>query len=94
MAEFDRLMNQTKYKETLKQYFVLAESVDYGLNYGYAAVRAYTAYRDLNFLALTEQAAAGTIDVKQFSLSPTCQGSTLTGGTYFVSHAFHPHLAI
>ncbi|KAK0216387.1 hypothetical protein IW262DRAFT_214172 [Armillaria fumosa] len=101
MAEFDRLTNQTKYKETLKQYFVLAESVSPDflnkINYGYAAVRAYTAYQDPNFLALAvtswtsakrytiskEQAAAGTIDVKQFSLSPTCQGSTLTGGTYF-----------
>ncbi|PBK61070.1 hypothetical protein ARMSODRAFT_965256 [Armillaria solidipes] len=110
MAEFDRLTNQTKYKQTLKQYFALAETVspeflnkmvDYGLNYGYAAARAYTAYQDPDFLALAvtswasarrytiskEQAALGTIDVKQFNLSTSCQGATLTGGTYVVSHA-------
>ncbi|KAK0433848.1 hypothetical protein EV421DRAFT_1993812 [Armillaria borealis] len=97
MAEFDRLTNQTKYKQTLKQYFDLAESIDYGLNYGYAAARAYTAYRDPDFLALAvtswtsarrytiskKQAVSGFTDVKQFNLSTSCQGATLTGGTYF-----------
>ncbi|KAK0237327.1 hypothetical protein EDD85DRAFT_1008472 [Armillaria nabsnona] len=109
MAEFDRLTKQRKYKQTLKQCFALAESispefsnkmvssVDYGLNYGYAAARAYTAYQDPDFLALAvtswtsarrytlskEQAVSGTTDVKQFNLSTSCQGTTLTGGTYF-----------
>lgn len=59
MAEFDRLTNQTKYKDTLKQYFSLVESansgflnefMNYGLIYGYAAARAYAAYQDSDFL--------------------------------------------
>ncbi|KAK0237379.1 hypothetical protein EDD85DRAFT_1008566 [Armillaria nabsnona] len=107
MAEFDRLTNQTTYKQTLKQCFVLAESISPkflttksiadGLNYGYAAARAYHTYQDPNFLDLAvtswttarrytiskKQAVSGTIDVKQSKLSPLCQGTTLMGGTYF-----------
>ncbi|KAK0229437.1 hypothetical protein EDD85DRAFT_939750 [Armillaria nabsnona] len=62
MAEFDRLTNQTTYKKTLKQFFVLAESInpDFlaassvadGLNYGYAAARAYNTYQNPIFLDL------------------------------------------
>ncbi|KAK0433850.1 hypothetical protein EV421DRAFT_1993823 [Armillaria borealis] len=110
MAEFDRLTNQTKYKQTLKQYFALAESVypgfsnvllfyflklNEGLSYGYAAARAYTAYQDPDFLDLAvtswtsarrytiskEQAVSGNIDANQSNLT-SCQGATLTGGTY------------
>ncbi|PBK61062.1 hypothetical protein ARMSODRAFT_1025971 [Armillaria solidipes] len=97
MAEFDRLTNQTKYKQTLQQCFALAESPNYMLNYGYAAARAYAAYQDPDFLDLAviswtnarrytisaEQAASGTMDVKQFNLSLSCQGATLAGGTYY-----------
>ncbi|KAK0482982.1 hypothetical protein EDD18DRAFT_1432721 [Armillaria luteobubalina] len=106
MAEFDRLMNQTKYKQTLRQCFALAESISpefsstfvsafpqkYHLHYGYAAARAYTAYQDPDFLNLAvtswntarrytisaKQAASGTMDVKQFDLSLSCQGATLS----------------
>ncbi|PBK86042.1 hypothetical protein ARMGADRAFT_1169270 [Armillaria gallica] len=111
MAEFDRLTNQTKYKQTLQQCFTLAESIDlaslnYGLNYGYAAARAYTAYQDPNFLALAvtswtsarqytisgEQAASGTMDGKPFNLSLSCQGATLAGGTYRSTDSDGPHL--
>ncbi|SJL17343.1 uncharacterized protein ARMOST_20893 [Armillaria ostoyae] len=64
MAELDRLTNQTKYKQTLRQCFALAESIspefsstyvstpNYVLHYGYAAARAYTAYQDPDFLDL------------------------------------------
>ncbi|KAK0433872.1 hypothetical protein EV421DRAFT_1909779 [Armillaria borealis] len=104
MAEFDRLTNQTKYKQTLHQCFALAESPNYVLHYGYAAARAYTAYQDPDFLDLAviswttarrytisdEQAASGTMDVKQFDLSLLCQGATLTGGTYWASHDLNP----
>ncbi|KAK0229435.1 hypothetical protein EDD85DRAFT_1026459 [Armillaria nabsnona] len=110
MAEFDRLTNQTKYKQTLQQCFALAESVspgfsyiyvsatpNYVLNYGYAAARAYAAYQDPDFLDLAviswttarrytisaEQAASGTMDVKQFNLSLSCQDATLAGGTFY-----------
>ncbi|KAK0468939.1 hypothetical protein IW261DRAFT_1344744 [Armillaria novae-zelandiae] len=104
MAEFDRLTNQTTYKETLRQCFALAESNNTGfsnvLSYGYAAARAYAAYQDPDFLDLAvtawntvrqytisdKQAALGTMDVKQFRLSLSCQGATLAGGTYWVSH--------
>ncbi|KAK0216401.1 hypothetical protein IW262DRAFT_1464960 [Armillaria fumosa] len=108
MAEFDRLTSQTTYKQTLKQCFVLAESINPefltassfyflqigdGLNYGYAAARAYTAYRDPDFIALAvtswtsarrytiskEQAVSGTINVKKSEIAPSCQGTPLTG---------------
>ncbi|KAK0433856.1 hypothetical protein EV421DRAFT_2088326 [Armillaria borealis] len=56
IAEFDRLTNQTKYKQTLKQGFALAEPVNSefssALNYGYAAAGAYTACQDPDFLDL------------------------------------------
>ncbi|PBK86085.1 hypothetical protein ARMGADRAFT_999255 [Armillaria gallica] len=100
MAEFDRLTNQTNYKDDLKKYFTLAESVKPDFldetNYGYAAARAYNAYRDPEFLAFAvtswgsarrytiskEQAATGSMDVKQFNLTTSCSGATLAGGTY------------
>ncbi|KAK0471202.1 hypothetical protein IW261DRAFT_1671194 [Armillaria novae-zelandiae] len=94
MAEFDRLTNQTKYKQTLRQCFALAESPNYVLHYGYAAARAYTAYQDQDFLDLAvtswatarrytisdKQAASRTIDVKQFDLSLSCQGVNSDSG--------------
>ncbi|KAK0221376.1 hypothetical protein IW262DRAFT_1373299 [Armillaria fumosa] len=98
MAEFDRLTNQTKYKQMLKQCFTLAESYESSMNleYGYAAVRAYAAYQDQDFLdrAVTswtlgrkytiskEQAALGTMDAKQFNITSSCNGATMAGGTY------------
>ncbi|PBK86103.1 hypothetical protein ARMGADRAFT_940991, partial [Armillaria gallica] len=90
--EFDRLTKQMKYKQTLKQGIALAESVNSefssALNYEYAAARAYTVYRDSDFLALAvtswttarrytiskDQAASGTMDVKQFNLLLSRQG--------------------
>ncbi|KAK0468894.1 hypothetical protein IW261DRAFT_1676897 [Armillaria novae-zelandiae] len=94
MAEFDRLTNQTKYKQTLRQCFALAESPNYVLHYGYAAAQAYTAYQDQDFLDLAvtswatarrytisdKQAASRTIDVKQFDLSLSCQGVNSDSG--------------
>ncbi|KAK0435924.1 uncharacterized protein EV420DRAFT_1281477 [Desarmillaria tabescens] len=59
MAEFDRLTNQTKYKETLKQGFALAKLDNSEFlnkisvcskHYGYAAARAYITYQDPDFL--------------------------------------------
>ncbi|KAK0187579.1 hypothetical protein F5146DRAFT_1141005 [Armillaria mellea] len=124
MAEFDRLTNQTKYKQMLKQWFSLAETADSGglntlyaltilpgalltdldavllnfrLEHGYAVIRAYAAYQDQDFLdrAVTswtfarqytiskEQAASGTIDIKQFNIASSCNGATMAGGTYY-----------
>ncbi|KAK0216393.1 hypothetical protein IW262DRAFT_1510957 [Armillaria fumosa] len=117
MAQFDRLTNQTKYRQTLKQGFALAESVNsdfsstlllnFGLNYGCAAARAYTAYQDPDFLDLAvtswttarrytiskEQAASGTMDVKKFNLPLSCQGATLVGGTYWKTDSDEPKVA-
>ncbi|PBK61396.1 hypothetical protein ARMSODRAFT_896870, partial [Armillaria solidipes] len=70
MAEFDRLTNQTKYKEQLKGCFKLAESVNSNFlsnpNYGYAAARAYTAYQDPDFLDL---AITSWTSVRRYTIS-------------------------
>ncbi|KAK0229429.1 hypothetical protein EDD85DRAFT_793909 [Armillaria nabsnona] len=111
MAEFDRLTNQTKYKDMLMQYLASAELVQSDfldeLNYGYAAARAYAAYRDPYFLNLAvtsctsarrytisvQQAASGTMDIKQLTLAISCQGATLAGGTYWSYTISEPKLA-
>ncbi|PBK61086.1 hypothetical protein ARMSODRAFT_1025986 [Armillaria solidipes] len=107
MAEFDRLTNKTRYKQSLKQCFVLEEAPNYELNYGYAAARAYAAYQDPDFLGLAvtawttakqatiskEQAASGNVDGKQFNLSLSCQGATLAGGTYWSTSFNDPNLS-
>ncbi|KAK0504473.1 hypothetical protein EDD18DRAFT_1133938 [Armillaria luteobubalina] len=103
MAEIDRLTNQTRYRQTLKQCFTLAESYESSMNleYGYAAVRAYAAYQDQDFLdrAVTswtfarqytisqEQAALGTMDVKRFNIPSSCNGATMAGGTFYNTDA-------
>ncbi|KAJ7908218.1 hypothetical protein B0H13DRAFT_2331620 [Mycena leptocephala] len=62
MAEFDIATNQTKYADTLKQYFlqaphrqtnfsdVFVSNLDFALAYGHAAATAYAAYKDQVFL--------------------------------------------
>ncbi|KAK0201615.1 hypothetical protein DFS33DRAFT_1348775 [Desarmillaria ectypa] len=54
MAEFDRVTNQTKYKDVLKKYFPLIEQARPNyldeFAYGYAAARAYEVYQDDTFL--------------------------------------------
>ncbi|PBK86151.1 hypothetical protein ARMGADRAFT_1035869 [Armillaria gallica] len=96
MAEFDRLTNLTKYKDMLMQYLASAELMDNGLNYGYAAARAYATYRDPYFLDLAvtswssarrytisaQQATSGTMYIKQLTLAIYCHGATLAGSTY------------
>ncbi|KAF8205423.1 hypothetical protein K438DRAFT_1579659, partial [Mycena galopus ATCC 62051] len=53
MAEFDMVTNQTKYADTLKQYFLEAPHRQSNfsdlLAYGHAASRAYAAYNDSVF---------------------------------------------
>ncbi|KAF7335021.1 Glycoside hydrolase family 76 protein [Mycena venus] len=67
-----------------------------GLVYGYAAARAYAAYKDPIFLqyaidswsfastfTLTEaDTGAGQIPVKNFTIQGLCQGQTMAGGTF------------
>ncbi|KAK0244422.1 hypothetical protein EDD85DRAFT_808019 [Armillaria nabsnona] len=80
MAEFDRITNQTKYKDVLKKYFPLMEAVrPYFLDefsYGYAAARAYEVYQDETFLdyAITSWTSAGAYTLSD---SDTSSGSTL-----------------
>ncbi|KAG7443182.1 uncharacterized protein BT62DRAFT_1009785 [Guyanagaster necrorhizus] len=54
MAEFDRITNQTTYKDVLKKYFPLIEADRSNFldefAYGYAAARAYEIYQDETFL--------------------------------------------
>ncbi|KAK0476948.1 hypothetical protein IW261DRAFT_1421172 [Armillaria novae-zelandiae] len=87
-AKFYGLTKPAKYEQALKQYFELAES-QYTLMIPSLLMylNSGTACQDLNFLILDvtlctsarrytiskEQAAAGTIDIKQFSLSTLCQ---------------------
>ncbi|KAK0472625.1 hypothetical protein IW261DRAFT_1661289 [Armillaria novae-zelandiae] len=117
MVEFDRVTNQTKYKDSLKKYFPLMEAVqpnfldeyvslcfihtplNYGLSYGYAAIRAYQVYQDETFLdyAITSWTSAGaytlsdsntlsgSIPGKSFNVQATCQGKTMAGGTFWAS---------
>ncbi|KAK0487249.1 hypothetical protein IW261DRAFT_1446751 [Armillaria novae-zelandiae] len=79
MAEFDRITNQTKYKDSLKNYFPLREAVrtDFldEFSYGYAAARAYEVYQDETFLdyAITSWTSAGAYTL---SGSDTSSGST------------------
>lgn len=84
MAEFDRITNQTKYKDLLKKYFPFMEAVrtdfldeflNYGLSYGYAAARAYEVYQDETFLdyAIASWTSAGAYTL---SGSDTSSGST------------------
>ncbi|KAJ6473979.1 hypothetical protein C8R47DRAFT_1221239 [Mycena vitilis] len=101
MAEFDVASNGTQYRDTLKQYFTLAAQNNHAnfsdaLSYGYAAARAYTAYKDPVFLQLaveswwfgrsytlsTADTGAGKIATKNFSVASNCQGATMVGGTF------------
>ncbi|PBK61076.1 hypothetical protein ARMSODRAFT_1089927 [Armillaria solidipes] len=71
IPEFDRLTNQTTYKDTLKNYFKLAESVKPGFlddkNYGYAAARAYTVYGDQYFLDIAQ---TSWTSARRYTISP------------------------
>ncbi|KAJ6559786.1 hypothetical protein B0H19DRAFT_1260480 [Mycena capillaripes] len=122
MADFDIASNQTKYKDTLSQYFLRAStlranfsdelyafswdsttrpdycsvSLDYGLSYGHAAIRAYAAYKDQIFLDHAVQSwwfgrsytlsdagiSSGKSDAKEFPIEKQCQGISMTGGTF------------
>ncbi|KAJ7923590.1 hypothetical protein B0H13DRAFT_2655064 [Mycena leptocephala] len=71
--------------------------VHYGLSYGYAAARAYVAYKDRVFLQYAVESwwfgrtytlsqadiDAGKIGVKNFSVPALCQGATMVGGTFY-----------
>ncbi|KAF5338860.1 hypothetical protein D9758_015565 [Tetrapyrgos nigripes] len=146
IAEFDRLTNQTKYKDQLKGYFRSAEglfalflhplcvlrylfsdpfppsrsepligwllnvafpvSLNYGLTYGYAATRAYAAYKDDDFLNFAtdswtsgynytlkqNEVDAKSTPVKEFGISQTCQGITMAGGTFWTTDPAEPSL--
>ncbi|KAK0482975.1 hypothetical protein EDD18DRAFT_1294026 [Armillaria luteobubalina] len=89
MAEFDRLTNQTRYKQSLKQCFALEVAVsplfmsslqNYELNYGYAAARAYAAYQDLYFLDL---AVTAWTTAKQATISKEQAASGSVDGKQF-----------
>ncbi|PBK93437.1 hypothetical protein ARMGADRAFT_1062908, partial [Armillaria gallica] len=90
MAEFDRLTNQTIYKDILKRYFLEAESLNpgfldmtslsNGLSYGYAAARAYAAYQDPDFLDL---AVTSWISARRYTISKEQATSGTTGVKQF-----------
>ncbi|KAJ6491064.1 hypothetical protein C8R45DRAFT_1213164 [Mycena sanguinolenta] len=101
MAEFDIATNQTNnYKNTLEQYFAMVESTRPNFTdsatYGYAAAKAYTAYKDPSFLQYAVQSwwvgrsrtisqddlSAGKIAGKNFTLRKVCRNATMVGGTF------------
>ncbi|THV03949.1 hypothetical protein K435DRAFT_962088 [Dendrothele bispora CBS 962.96] len=100
MAEFDLLFNQTKYRDQLKSYFPLAEQARSSFLdefvYGYAATKAYVAYKDEEFLTYAEiswnsgneytlsddNVASQSMPFKNFPISSSCQGISMAGGTF------------
>ncbi|SJL17354.1 uncharacterized protein ARMOST_20904 [Armillaria ostoyae] len=106
MAELDRLTNQTLHKDNLKGYFRHAKRLHTGLNYGYAAARAYAVYGDRYFLDIaqtswasarrytisSEQASSRTMEAKKFTLTSSCKNAALAGGTYFNTDRNTPYL--
>ncbi|KAJ6554697.1 hypothetical protein B0H19DRAFT_1029835, partial [Mycena capillaripes] len=105
LAEFDLATNQTKYADTLEQFFSLASTTLSGfqaenftgeLNYGHGAAVAFVTYKTQAFLKYAEQVwstvktftlsqsdvDAGSIPLKEFTISPTCGGITTAGGTF------------
>ncbi|KAK7436907.1 hypothetical protein VKT23_018927 [Stygiomarasmius scandens] len=101
MAEFDIASNQTRYKDQLKLYLSTVEQAQPSFKdefaYGYAAMRAYAAYADQDFLVYAQDnwqygrqytvsdsdVAAGLMASKNFSISVNCQGVTMAGGTFW-----------
>ncbi|KAJ7824493.1 hypothetical protein B0H13DRAFT_1919098 [Mycena leptocephala] len=98
LVDFDIVTNRAQYQDTLKQYFLLAQEnrVNFSdptlykynsdpttVPYGYAAARAYAAYKDPLFLAyavdswwfgraqtiFTEDIESGALTVKNFSFA-------------------------
>ncbi|KAJ7618086.1 hypothetical protein FB45DRAFT_217545 [Roridomyces roridus] len=69
--------------------------------YGYAAIRAYAAYRNPVFLQYANQSwtlgneytipnPVTTPVVKDFALSSNCQGATMAGGTFYTNSTSDP----
>ncbi|KAK0468902.1 hypothetical protein IW261DRAFT_1597887 [Armillaria novae-zelandiae] len=99
MVDFDRLTNQTIYKDTLKNYFALAHCMLYcefmliQLVYGdpeFLNIAANSWASGRRYTISSEQAASRTIETKQFTLA-SCN-PTLAGGTYWMTDANDPSL--
>ncbi|KAJ7901488.1 hypothetical protein B0H13DRAFT_2335973 [Mycena leptocephala] len=100
MAEFDIATNQTNYENMLEQYFAIVEkgrpNFTDTVPYGYAAVKAYTAYKNRTFLQYAVQSwwygrlrtisqsdlSAGIIAGTNFTPTKVCQDATMVGGTF------------
>ncbi|KAJ6457598.1 hypothetical protein C8R45DRAFT_1110370 [Mycena sanguinolenta] len=108
MADFDIATDQTKYESILEKSFQLVDTPGtnfsntyvrhYGLSFGHAAAKAYTAYNNSVFLQYAVQSwwfgrgrtisesdiAAGKIAGKNFTITTTCENATMVGGTYWL----------
>ncbi|KAJ6457253.1 glycosyl hydrolase family 76-domain-containing protein [Mycena sanguinolenta] len=110
LAEFDSATNQTQFAQDLGQYFSLSQNtleslgitnftgptIDNGLDYGHAAVIAYTTYNNpvflqyaveswwaaRNYTLYPDNLDAGTFPGKNFPLSASCAGLSMAGGTF------------
>ncbi|KAK7053556.1 glycoside hydrolase family 76 protein [Favolaschia claudopus] len=119
MAQFDIATNQTKYQSTVDQYLTLVSqsrknftdtyvSTNYGLNYGYAAAKAYQAYHDSKFLDYAVQSwwfgrtrtitqdvldAGGKLAAKNFTVTQVCKKATMLGAVMWDSEVNEPSIA-
>ncbi|KAJ7488252.1 hypothetical protein FB451DRAFT_1362734 [Mycena latifolia] len=102
MAEFDIATNQTKYENVLEQHIV-----NYGLSFGHAAAKAYTAYKNPIFRQYAVESwwdgrahtlsdndvSSGKIAGKNFSISKTCANMTMVGGTFWDTFPMEPRIS-
>ncbi|KAK7034753.1 hypothetical protein VNI00_012160 [Paramarasmius palmivorus] len=107
MAEYDALTGQSQFRQALTGYIsegervqpgFVSDSTRGGIGFGYAAARAYEAYRDESFLDFAKMAwdsgrrvtisdddvSAGVILAKDFTLQKNCRGASMAGGTFKV----------
>ncbi|KAL0577968.1 hypothetical protein V5O48_004004 [Marasmius crinis-equi] len=105
IADFDILTNQTRYKEVVQKYYLpaLQDLVPLQSRYGYAAARAYLAYKDDAFLTVAERywasARALTLSDEEVAVGKSSAKTNITipkdctsSGTTLAGGTFHDAL--
>ncbi|KAL0059740.1 hypothetical protein AAF712_013499 [Marasmius tenuissimus] len=100
MVDFDLFSGQSNYKDRLKGYLGARESerdsvnpfLRDGLTYGYAAIRAFTTYKDEAFLSFAVNwwvwaqrwtiPTSGRVEGKNFTIQAKCFDNSVVGGTF------------
>ncbi|KAJ6537839.1 hypothetical protein B0H19DRAFT_1270238 [Mycena capillaripes] len=102
---------RTNFSDLYSKFFdssrwIIAQT-NYGLSYGHAAARAYTAYKNPTFLQYAVQSwwygrlrtisqsdlDAGKSAVKNFTLKQVCQDATMVGGTFWNNDPSEPSVS-